>query len=137
MSAINTDTDTILEALNDKADTDLQNIDTSAGGDVVVEWQAPTAANNYTWYRKYASGWVEQGGYYTLTATAYETINLPISMLNTNYFVSANYNDVAAGDTSIRGINTGGYTTTSFYAKVGVSGTSYKVVWEVKGMAAA
>ena len=26
--------------------------------DYVVEWQTPTAENNYTWYRKYASGWI-------------------------------------------------------------------------------
>ena len=30
--------------------------------DFVVECQLPTAANNYTWYRKYKSGWVEMGG---------------------------------------------------------------------------
>ena len=33
-----------------------------AGADYVVAFQAPTAANGYTWYRKYKSGWVEQGG---------------------------------------------------------------------------
>lgn len=27
----------------------------------VINFQAPTAENNYTWYRKYADGWVEQG----------------------------------------------------------------------------
>ena len=27
-----------------------------------IEFQAPTAENGYTWYRKYADGWVEQGG---------------------------------------------------------------------------
>ena len=47
----------ILEALNDKADRDLMNVAT--GADVVVEYQMPNANNNYTWYRKYASGWVE------------------------------------------------------------------------------
>ena len=30
--------------------------------DYVVAAQYPTAENNYTWYRKYKSGWVEQGG---------------------------------------------------------------------------
>lgn len=29
--------------------------------DFVVAFQKPTANNNYTWYRKYKSGWVEQG----------------------------------------------------------------------------
>lgn len=31
----------------------------------VIEFQAPTADNGYTWYRKYADGWVEQGGQLT------------------------------------------------------------------------
>lgn len=35
-----------------------------SGADYVVESQLPTAQNNYTWYRKYKSGWVEQGGIY-------------------------------------------------------------------------
>lgn len=30
--------------------------------DYVVAWQMPTSDNNYTWYRKYKSGWLEQGG---------------------------------------------------------------------------
>ena len=35
----------------------------------VIEFQAPTSANNYTWYRKYADGWVEQGGRCTVPIT--------------------------------------------------------------------
>lgn len=53
--------------------------------DYVTESQLPTAENNYTWYRKYASGWVEQGG----LSTDYQndkTILLPVEMQNTNYF---------------------------------------------------
>lgn len=34
----------------------------SIPADYVVAWQMPTATNNYTWYRKYKSGWLEQGG---------------------------------------------------------------------------
>lgn len=37
--------------------------------DYVVASQLPTAANNYTWYRKYKSGWVEQGGKCSVAAT--------------------------------------------------------------------
>lgn len=32
------------------------------GADYVVAWQNPTAENNYTWFRRYKSGWVTQGG---------------------------------------------------------------------------
>lgn len=30
-------------------------------GHELIAYQAPTSGNNYTWYRKYADGWVEQG----------------------------------------------------------------------------
>ena len=52
----------ITEALNDKSDRDLRNIDNIAGADAVIDYQEPTADNGYTWYRKYNDGWVEQGG---------------------------------------------------------------------------
>lgn len=42
----------------------ISTLDTRTNGmtDYVVASQTPTAENNYTWYRKYKSGWVEQGG---------------------------------------------------------------------------
>ncbi|MBO4672683.1 MAG: hypothetical protein J5608_03465, partial [Alphaproteobacteria bacterium] len=45
----------------------ITTLDTRTTGvlDYVIESQNPTAENNYTWYRKYKSGWIEQGGYYT------------------------------------------------------------------------
>lgn len=50
------------------------------GADYVTEWQNPTAENNYTWYRKYKSGWVEQGG-----QTTEKIITLPCPMSDINY----------------------------------------------------
>lgn len=51
----------ISEALNNKVD--LPSLTTPQDAvDYVVEKQDPTSANGYTWYRKYKSGWVEQGG---------------------------------------------------------------------------
>ena len=49
----------------------------------VIEFQTPTSANNYTWYRKYADGWVEQGGRCTVPATnsntsSSVTVTLPV-----------------------------------------------------------
>ena len=75
----------ISEALNDKADRDLQNVDTVGGADAVVEYQLPTADNGYKWYRKYKSGWVEQGGKDWLENS---TITFPVVMADTNYYVS-------------------------------------------------
>ena len=75
-----------------------QKVDLPAGKsqadiDYVVESQAPTADNNYTWYRKYKSGWIEQGGIWTGDITIqsghenYATITLPCTMNSTNYTV--------------------------------------------------
>lgn len=59
--------------------------DKVAKGHEVIEFQAPTAGNDYTWYRKYADGWVEQGGIYKRNATGTFYLTLPVTMLNTNY----------------------------------------------------
>ncbi len=50
--------------------------------DFVVASQAPTAENNYTWYRRYQSDWVEQGG----NSKAID-ITLPIEMADTKYHI--------------------------------------------------
>ena len=67
--------------LDNKADTDLGNIPTNY--DYVVESQEPTSANGYIWYRKYKSGWVEQGGRALVPATnglssSSVTVTLPV-----------------------------------------------------------
>jgi hypothetical protein len=71
------------ELFNGKADV-------STVAHVVTEFQEPTAANNYTWYRKYADGWVEQGGRHTPSSSsdighASNQINLLVAMYDTNY----------------------------------------------------
>ena len=73
-----------------------------ANADYVVESQLPTAENNYTWYRKYKSGWVEQGGrsgpYSHVFGGTYmsaydaDTITLPITMASTNVSIKCNPN---------------------------------------------
>ncbi len=53
---------------------------TDVNGDWVVESQLPTAENNYTWYRKYKSGWVEMGGMIPKNAgTTSVSTNFPLS----------------------------------------------------------
>ena len=78
----------ITEALNDKSDRDLRNVDNTAGADAVIDYQEPTAANNYTWYRKYKSGWVEQGGLCSGTAEN-NPVTMSIEMRDTEYQVLA------------------------------------------------
>ncbi|MBQ8473346.1 MAG: hypothetical protein IJ500_00600 [Alphaproteobacteria bacterium] len=53
---------------------------TDVNGDWVVESQLPTAENNYTWYRKYKSGWIEMGGMIPKNAGTTSVItNFPLS----------------------------------------------------------
>ena len=57
----------------------------------VIEFQAPTSTNGYTWYRKYADGWVEQGGVFDApnnTAGVEKTITLPLPMTNDKYTIT-------------------------------------------------
>ena len=75
------DTSYIDGLLATKANTDLGNIPTNY--DYVVESQLLTVDNVYTWYRKYKSGWVEQGGRALVPATnglssSSVTVTLPV-----------------------------------------------------------
>lgn len=134
----------ILEALNDKADRDLMNV--AVGADVVVEYQMPNANNNYTWYRKYASGWVEQGGMSTPGQASPVTVQLPIEMDSGKYQIqltpqltdSTDYTYSLSRIATIRNDNNYTNNTTSFmYAVTSTTGAStVSVVWEVKGIAA-
>ena len=60
----------------------------------VIEFQAPTSTNGYTWYRKYADGWVEQGVINVEIGAAIYTFNFPILMANTNYAVMTSVLDI-------------------------------------------
>ena len=122
----------ISEALNDKADRDLQNVDTVGGADAVIEYQLPTAANNYTWYRKYASGWVEQGGIASGITSSYATKTLPVEMSDTNYTFICNTSESFSGNQYAVGNPT---STTEFQIKYSGTGTA-TCSWQVSGMAA-
>ena len=108
-----------------------------AGADYVVESQLPTAQNNYTWYRKYKSGWVEQGGTTSITSTADGVVaTLAIEMADTNYSVTATpvindnawigvwVNRVSATQVKVDMYNTSG------------SRSRGTATWEVKGVMA-
>lgn len=135
----------ITEALNDKTDRDMRNVDNTAGADAVIEYQMPTVENNYTWYRKYKSGWVEQGGIWTgtLSATngndATSTQNLPITMADTNYCVNITNNGGTASPTVWEMWCVQALTISSFVIHMGAyanTRTIKRMNWEVKGMAA-
>lgn len=108
----------------------------TAKGHEVIAFQIPTSANNYTWYRKYADGWVEQGG-----KTTNVTISLPVQMLDSDYFVQVT-GAAGTNDNVITAFGVLSKTTTEFVVHgngLGASalggnnntGTKY---WEVKGI---
>lgn len=95
-------------------------------GHQVVAFQAPTAQNNYTWYRKYADGWVEQGGIYNTSALTYL-----IPMADTNYIMF-----LQPMDTSGKyAMNCQSLTTTG--ASINSEASQWhNYSWQVSGMAA-
>lgn len=108
----------------------------------VIDFQEPTSENNYTWYRLYADGWVEQGGYVTGGGAA-KSVSLPITMSNANYHIELTgfLHSGTAGNTTSVSDDSGAITTTGFkvnnYVENGsnhANGVGFW--WEVKGIAA-
>ena len=105
----------------------------------VIDFQAPTAQNNYTWYRKYADGWVEQGGVYTGSVSAGNSvaITLAVTMSDANYTLNIT-GEQNSNNYSYAVIKDGSKTTTGFslFAGGGSGGDSINAAcWQVSGMA--
>lgn len=139
------DTDTNGVRVHDGTTAGGVKIPTEATADYVVEWQVPTDLNNYTWYRKYKSGWVEQGGRWTgsfsISAFGVVTtpVTLPVPMTDTTYQAFA----MATAQVGLLAItNSAGAqnttTTLNVVIKEVVNGsrTVTEFVWQVSGMAA-
>lgn len=123
------------EMFNGKADRNLLN--TTDNVDIVVESQLPTSANGYTWYRKYKSGWVEQGGYKEISTGGSATISLPIAMVDTNYSAQMTPASNTSGASPRIAIIKSNLTTTT----ITLNWYSYndgqaKAYWQVSGMSA-
>lgn len=109
--------------------------------DYVVAWQTPTAENNYTWYRKYKSGWVEQGGTALTNGGNATTVTLPTQMSDTAYQI------LIQGVTSRDGYDAAGWqimpvttekspkTTTGFFVQSSITGYNLRFNWHVAGHA--
>ena len=111
--------------------------------DFVIETQLPTSANNYTWYRKYKSGWVEQGGRVPGNTNGSYNITMPVEMADTNYnFIGTGYKDSNDAGFVAVCIDSSSVSTTGFrvyprYAHNGSTGTpSQGGQWQVSGIAA-
>ena len=94
----NSTTDTAVATCNQV----LADVSALNQGDYVIETQIPTPENNYTWYRLYKSGWVEQGGYVSYTGSWIEghidSVVLPIEFANTDYRIMIGRTLPADGD---------------------------------------
>ena len=114
-----------------KVATELYAVTDGGAVDEIIEFQQPTSSNNYTWYRKYKSGWVEQGG--IIKNIAQDTsVTLPVEMSDTNY-------TVLCGGGADSGYWAYAFCDTTTTIKVGSRGTSYyggNLTWQVNGMAA-
>lgn len=107
----------------------------------VITFQEPTAQNDYTWYRLYADGWVEQGGIITSLNISNSDVHwqatLPVEMTDGNYTFSVGINGGYAAYTTIQCENNNS-TTIQGYAKTDTSahGGNKNVSWQLSGMAA-
>lgn len=133
----------ISEALNDKMDRDSLNADINPaagyGVDYVIEWKVPTESDP-TWYRKYVSGWVEQGG--VGTSQQYNVTNknvtFLINMKDTSYACN-----VIPGESTLQNWDFGVRISIKYTDGIDVRGGanansaySGQFHWEVKGMSA-
>ena len=80
-----------ISTLRTDVTTSTGDITTLKGYDYVVESQSPTAENNYTWYRKYKSGWIEQGGMDTTHRTTSSTLGATVTLSFPCSFTDNNY----------------------------------------------
>ena len=139
------DTDTNGLRVHDGTTAGGVKIPTEATADYVVEWQAPTDLNNYTWYRKYKSGWVEQGGRWTgsvsfsAAAVVNTPVTLPVQMASPSYQAFAQ----ATAQVGLLAItNPANQTNTATTLNVTVketlnaTRTMTEFIWQVSGMAA-
>lgn len=89
---------------------------------VVDAWQATDGS---AWYRKYNTGRVDMGGYYTGNS---KTVSLPVTLANADYQVLIQKNSTPTNWATTH-IAVSGHTTTSFtVAKYG-DGASMKIGW--------
>lgn len=136
------------EAINGKMDRDGNNIASPKLPVFLVAVQYPTAENNYTWYRKYSDGWIEQGGQITTTTTAASaagntTITFPQEFANTSYYFNmAGYISNSSETVRILQFGITSKTTTTIKgnaAYISSGGESYRAnaaTWQAVGMAA-
>lgn len=110
----------------------------------IIGFQRPNFENNFTWYRLYSDGWVEQGGIKKAIANNSNFLQpLPITMADGNYTVTiaqcASDNSGYEGFYRNHGAVLARTTTTVTLSNRRFNGTdtyTIDIMWEVKGMSA-
>ena len=131
-----------LQDISGKANTDLSNV--SANIDFVVESQEPTSANNHTWYRKYKSGWVEQGGIISLNSSSlgsgstytWNRLTFPVALSRTPTDIYISDNMVFFNNHHVNVDSTGMQIKTSNQLPVSYTQAACEINWRVSGMIA-
>lgn len=129
----------LTESINNKMDRDGANANTS--WIFVVLKQDPTSSNNYTWYRVYSDGWVEQGQNYVALTSNGQTFTMPIAMVDNKYNIQCTGVSGTTQTSTSTGIYVSTYdtrTTTTFSCYSGDDDTfnTCYFAWFVSGMAA-
>ena len=114
--------------------------DAVAKGHEVIEFQTPTAANGYKWYRKYADGWVEQGQRSLIIANqSHNLYTLPVPMADTDYWAAAGPAQISASEMYNAASTVAALVGTTTQVRLGQFNTAnatMRIWWEVRGMAA-
>lgn len=121
-----------LDTVSNLAKKDLSNV-INPNIDYVVESKLPTA-DDPTWYRKYKSGWLEQGGLAKSNADVTVTLLKPFA--DTNYSVQCTNRRLSTSD-GWGWIFVLNMTTTSFMARACYAGgdiTDINAMWEARGV---
>jgi hypothetical protein len=124
-----------------RADEVPESFTLPAGYDFVIE---TSAAGANPWYRKYQSGWVEQGGYIAAAGSNNDSLSvtLPVEMASNIYSVQKTLyktvNSVTGFNWTYLGSSAPGTsdTPTTVFISVPNNGNSVGAHWEVKGWAA-
>lgn len=128
------DTDTNGVRIHDGTTVGGVKIPTAQTADYVVEWQVPTDLNGYRWYRKYSSGWVEQGGVVAVNNTSV-AVTLMIEMQGPTYCTMLTGTNTTSGGTSTYVAVVKGQSATTFNIST-TANYSNGIYWQVSGMAA-
>ena len=103
---------------------------------VVEVWAADDGSS---WYRKYSSGWVEQGGTLPTGTTTVLTVTFPVQFANADYTILKSFsihNDGEGGGGSIIYNQAGFYTKTATSARTSMTNLMDAAFWIAFGRAA-